>query len=91
MTPSVARLVLKNFRGALAPTEELAGDGSGLSRLTPREREVLECLSRGFSYEEIGGQLGCQARTVNSHLHHIYRKLHVHSAAGAVGKYLRGD
>ncbi|MCP5523608.1 MAG: response regulator transcription factor [Verrucomicrobiales bacterium] len=87
MTPSVARLVLKSFRGA--PPAGGKGGADGKGNLTPREREVLECLSRGMTYDEIGEHLGCHARTVNSHLHNTYRKLHVHSAAGAVGRYLR--
>jgi len=39
-------------------------------------------------YEEIASHLGISPRTVNTHLHRIYAKLHVHSAAGAVGKWL---
>lgn len=88
MSSNVARMVLKSLRSPMAPGVERPG--GGLSRLTPRELEVLEALSRGCSYEEIGTELGCQVRTVNTHLHNIYGKLHVRSAAGAVGKYLRG-
>ncbi|HOB97662.1 MAG TPA: helix-turn-helix transcriptional regulator [Verrucomicrobiota bacterium] len=60
----------------------------GHERLSPRETEVLEVLTRGMRYEEIASHLGISPRTVNTHLHRIYAKLHVHSAAGAVGKWL---
>lgn len=82
MSGQIARLVL----GALQAPPARAGE---LAALTGRELEVLESLSGGLRYDEIANRLGVSARTVNTHLQHIYRKLHVHSAAGAVAKLLR--
>ncbi len=81
MSSQVARLVLKSFRREGPPQD-------GRERLSPREIEVLEALAQGMCYEEIAAHLGISPRTVNTHLHRIYAKLHVHSAAGAVGKWL---
>jgi DNA-binding NarL/FixJ family response regulator len=49
-----------------------------------READVLRLLSRGYTYAEIGGQLGISVHTVTSHIKNSYRKLAVHSAAAAV-------
>jgi DNA-binding NarL/FixJ family response regulator len=47
--------------------------------LTPRERAILSALSRGLTDREIAQQLFISVRTVQSHLAHVYEKLHVHS------------
>lgn len=59
-------------------------------KLTPRQKEVLECLSRGQSNREIGDTLGIQLGTVETHLKRIYRKLHVSNRVEAAVKYLEG-
>jgi DNA-binding NarL/FixJ family response regulator len=45
-----------------------------LDQLTPREREVLRLIARGFTYKEIAGELFISAKTVESHA--APRKLH---------------
>lgn len=57
--------------------------------LTVREREVLQGLGEGDSYQEIGQRLHISADTVRFHIRNIYRKLHVHSQSEAVAKALR--
>jgi DNA-binding NarL/FixJ family response regulator len=69
-------------------------DGRGeepaaLSRLTPREREVLRLLARGLDNEEIGAQLYLSAHTVRTHVGNILRKLGAHSRAEAARVALR--
>lgn len=56
--------------------------------LSPRETEVIESLTKGLRHAEIADRLGISPRTINTHLYRIDEKLHVHSAAGAVGKWL---
>lgn len=81
MSGQVARLVLRQLhRPPARPTAEAA--------LSPREEEVLRLLAQGLHYAEIASELGISQRAVNTHLHRVYAKLHVHSAAGAVGKLL---
>lgn len=57
-------------------------------RLTPREQEVLEQLSKGFRYKEIVRNLGISLGTLHSYISKVYEKLHVHSRTEAVVKYL---
>ncbi len=45
--------------------------------LSPREREVLECLCRGRSNKEIAAQLGLSDGTVKNHLTRVFEKLGV--------------
>ncbi len=78
MTGEVARKVIRSFRR----------DGPTLERLTQREEEILQLLAKGFLSREIARQLSISLETVNSHLKHIYDKLHVRSRTEAVIKYL---
>lgn len=63
----------------------LVGDGG---RLTPREQDVLRCLSRGLRNRQIGEELGLAEETVKGHLKRIFRKLGVCSRTEAVATYL---
>jgi len=68
------------------PGEKRDGEGGAAVRLnlTSREIDVLRLLSRGYTYSEIGKQLGISVHTVTSHIKKSYRKLGAHSAAAAV-------
>jgi DNA-binding NarL/FixJ family response regulator len=57
---------------------------AGLRSLTPRERDVLLALARGFSYDETGQMLGISRHTVGHHVKQIYSKLMVNSRSQAV-------
>lgn len=59
-----------------------------IDALSPREKQVLECLAQGASYKEVADQLALSIDTVKMNTRHIYRKLHVHSRGEAVAKYL---
>jgi DNA-binding CsgD family transcriptional regulator len=52
--------------------------------LTPREAEVLHCLSRGEDQEAVAAELAVSPRTVAKHVQHIHAKLGVTSRAQAV-------
>jgi DNA-binding NarL/FixJ family response regulator len=82
MSSLVARKVVQFFNhlGDAAPE---------LQRLSPREKEILEWLSRGAAYKEIGDRLSLSIHTVRMHIRGIYGKLQVHSRGEAVAKYLR--
>lgn len=58
-------------------------DGEDLQELTPREREVLQLLTRELSDAQIAQHLVVSRRTVHAHLRSIYRKLDVSSRAAA--------
>jgi DNA-binding NarL/FixJ family response regulator len=84
MTPEIARLVVQHFQRPAEPAAELP-------RLTPRERDVLEQLAKGFRYKEIVDHLHISTGTLHSYISNIYEKLHVHSRTEAVVKYLQAD
>jgi DNA-binding NarL/FixJ family response regulator len=49
------------------------------SRLTMREKAIVEILMRGFSNREIANELAIKEGTVKTHLKHVYRKTGLHS------------
>lgn len=72
-SPRLAGFVLDAFStGAEAP--EAAADDD-LDRLTPREKEVLRHLARGYTYKEIARQLNISIKTVETHASAVLRKL----------------
>ena len=46
-----------------------------LKKLTPRETEIVQLLSKGLRYKEIGDSLNIDKGTVRCHIHNIYEKL----------------
>ncbi len=76
-TGEVLRLLL---RGA-EPDEN---DGRALAALTPREREVLTCLTEGTGRRDMAAHLQMSPNTVRTHLQNLMSKLGVHSALEAV-------
>jgi DNA-binding NarL/FixJ family response regulator len=83
MSSQIARKVVLSFQGAPA-----ASEAEGLSA---REREVLDYLAQGFLIKEIGEKLGIGFDTVRTYIRRIYEKLHVHSRAQAVAKFLHSS
>jgi DNA-binding NarL/FixJ family response regulator len=55
-------------------------------KLTPREREVLELLSQGFTTKQICNQLNLSLRTVNMHIANLKSKLNAETSAQSVGR-----
>jgi DNA-binding NarL/FixJ family response regulator len=75
-SPKLAGFVLDAFAGAPpAPPAAAAGHDAELDQLTPREREVLRHLARGYMYKEIALRLGISAKTVEAHVSAVLRKL----------------
>ncbi len=46
-----------------------------LDLLSDREREVLQLIARGYTYREVGEELGISIKTVESHVSAVLRKL----------------
>jgi DNA-binding NarL/FixJ family response regulator len=77
-SPKLAGFVLDAFAGGPAPVADAAAaaeDDHALDHLTPREREVLRHLARGYMYKEIALRLGISAKTVEAHVSAVLRKL----------------
>ena len=52
---------------------------STIERLTPREREVVNLIARGYSYRETAARLSISVKTLESHMGNIFEKLSVAS------------
>lgn len=74
-SPRLAAFVLQAFT-APPPAARVPDE---LETLTPREREVLHHLARGYAYKRIAARLGISARTVESHVGAVLRKLQLSS------------
>jgi len=81
MTPEMARRLVQHFQQAPPPDSDLA-------KLTPREKDVLDQLTRGYCYKEVADKLHIGVGTLQGYIHNIYEKLRVHSRTEAVVKYL---
>jgi DNA-binding NarL/FixJ family response regulator len=74
-SPRLAGFVLDAF--AAAPADSGGGPSFDpeLDQLTPREREVLRLIARGYTYREIARDLYISVKTVESHVSSVLRKL----------------
>lgn len=81
MSSNIARKIVQSFQRLNSASSAESGS------LSPREREVLELLARGYLYKEIAESLHISVPTVNTHIRRIYEKLHVRSRSQAVAKF----
>jgi DNA-binding NarL/FixJ family response regulator len=88
MNPSIALKTLKLLRNPF-----VAKDTEDLEhiKLTEREVDVLEQLSKGLSYNAIANNLILSTGTIRKHVENIYRKLQVHNKLEAVQKAKRNN
>jgi len=85
-SPRLAGFVLDAFAddrprgepGAPDPADH-ARDHAELDQLTPREREVLRHIARGYMYKEVAQSLGISVKTVEAHVSAVLRKLQLSS------------
>lgn len=96
ISPMIARRLLREFqeKGAREttvsrplpqePSPTLAKQSVPGSKLSTKEREVLDLIARGFSYAEIARLRGVTVHTIQSHIKNLYGKLAVHSRSEAV-------
>jgi DNA-binding NarL/FixJ family response regulator len=76
-SPRLAGFVLDAF--ASLPVGASPSFDPELDSLTPREREVLRLIARGYSYKEVGTELSISTKTVESHVSAVLRKLQLSS------------
>ncbi|MGI8752412.1 MAG: response regulator [Acidimicrobiales bacterium] len=72
-SPRLAGFVLDAF--AAMPDGATPPIDPELDQLSPREREVLRLIARGYTYKEIAVELIISAKTVESHVSAVLRKL----------------
>ena len=69
------RPVSADVAGYMLDLDEAAAGVSEFEALTPREREVVRFIARGYTYREVAAQLGISVKTLESHMSNIFRKL----------------
>ena len=77
MSPKIARAVIGEFQEVENVDQFL---------LTPREKEILLGLEKGYTYNELGNNLSISPHTIHSHIKKIYEKLHAKSRRDALKK-----
>ena len=70
--------VIENFLRTEEPHASMSQD----DRLTPRQREILHLIARGFATREIATQLHVSTKTVESHRAQLMQRLNIHDVAG---------
>jgi len=78
MSSHIARKIVTSFQPLENNTE--------LQKLSIREKEILDLLSKGLRYKEIADQLFLSTETVRTHIRNIYEKLQVNSRTDALNK-----
>ncbi len=82
------RSVLANLKDAVVViedylrTEEPGQNQRRDDRLTPRQREILHLIARGYATREIATQLHVSVKTVESHRAQLMQRLNIHDVAG---------
>jgi two-component system nitrate/nitrite response regulator NarL len=71
MSPEMSGKLLRELRAG--------SDTTPVPELSPREREIVACLTRGASNKEIARELAIAESTVKIHVQHILRKLELSS------------
>ena len=96
ISPLIARHILMRFRpdnSAAAPANQpiqsqvqidLAAEQATTASLSVRERQVLDLITKGFTYEEIANLMAISRNTVMTFVRRIYSKLEVKSKAEAI-------
>ena len=82
LSPRISKKVIE---GVVDPTH-LRGDPDVL---TPREQEILKLLAEGQTLRQIARSLGISAKTVDTHKHHIMKKLGLKSRTDLIKYAIR--
>jgi DNA-binding NarL/FixJ family response regulator len=69
-SPRLAGFVLDAFAGESPPAID-----PEIDQLSPREREVLRLIARGYTYKEAASDLHLSVKTVETHVSSVLRKL----------------
>ena len=81
MSPSIAREIVNHLMG---------GRVSKATILSDRQKEILEKLVDGKSYQTISAELFISVETVRTHVKKMYKLLHVNNKTEAITQYMMG-
>lgn len=83
-------LILRGNLGRLRPAiEEALAQREPLSRLSPRQREVMRLVAMGYTMREIAERLGLSVKTVETHRSEVVKRLGIRDVASLVRYALR--
>jgi len=87
LSPVIAKRLLRLLAPAARPTllQEPTAQGPDVS-LSSRERQILDAVALGYSFQEIAEQLSLSRNTVATHVKRCYRKLQAHSKTQALAQ-----
>ena len=74
-SPRLAGFVLDAFAAESGAVPPASGIDPEFDQLSPREREVLRLIARGYTYKEVARDLVISVKTVESHVSSVLRKL----------------
>jgi two-component system, NarL family, response regulator LiaR len=80
MSSDIARKIVRQFQSFIPEKREDF-------HLTLREKEILELLAKGLTYQQTADKIFISGKTIKKHVYNIYEKLHVNSRTEAVNKY----
>jgi len=80
LSPEIATDVIQEYVNGHGGGES-GGNASVYTKLTPREREVLQLLAEGHDPKQVGRRLHISFKTVQTHRQHIMEKLELHNLA----------
>ena len=83
ISPSIAYKILQMVQQPISVKNEKE-EQENVFQLSDREKEILQWLSEGLEYKEIGTKLFISPNTVKKHTINIYQKLHVNCKAQAL-------
>jgi DNA-binding NarL/FixJ family response regulator len=78
LSPAVSKHVIADY------LQRTGGVPPELSRLTPRQREVLRQIAEGKTTKAVARSLGVSVKTVETHRTHLMGRLDIHDVAGLV-------
>ena len=88
ISPALARYLLNAWQAVHAPAAgappAVRAPAAAADGLSERETEILQAVSRGLTFAEIGRRLFISPHTVATHVKNIYRKLEAHSKIEAL-------
>lgn len=82
MSPSIAREIINHLMG---------GRVSKATILSDRQKEILQRMVDGKSYQIISEELFISIETVRSHIKKMYKILHINNKSEAIAMYLKGE
>ena len=90
LSPEISRQVIPNFVQWVGSEKPRAKPKwTGLDRLTPRQREILQLIAEGYTTHQIANKLGISAKTVETHRAQLMERLGIHDVPGLVRYAIR--